>query len=192
MGNSRRNLAMFLIGCFALLLVGCATSSGDAGRAVAQVEVPGQKPAIPQARQDLAELSAAASRLQAQIDKQSAEYLKGSRKRFISAGSAEHHFAQYEADWRAKIEHVGNQNYPLEQGQYGNVRVTVSLRSDGTVESATIDRSSGHEILDRAALRIVELASPFAPFPPEIRKDTDLLVITRTWFFTAGGKVNAK
>jgi len=112
------------------------------------------------------------------------------KKQFVSSRS-ESRFTEYVRQWAAKIESVGNANYPDEaRGRlYGSVLVVVTLRPDGSVQSAEIDRSSGHEVLDRAALRIVQLASPFAPFPPEIRKDTDLLVITRTWYFSRGDKM---
>jgi len=65
----------------------------------------------------------------------------------------------------------------------------VTIRPDGSVESIDLDRSSGLKILDQAAFRIVQMAGPFAAFPESIRKDTDLLVITRTWFFAQGDKV---
>ncbi len=38
-------------------------------------------------------------------------------------------------------------------------------------------------MLNQAARRIVQLAAPFAPFPPDIARDTDILAITRTWNF---------
>jgi len=66
--------------------------------------------------------------------------------------------------------------------------MTVTLRADGKVEGVELDRSSGMKVLDDAAFRIVRLASPYAAFPPEIRRDTDLLVITRTWFFGRGDR----
>ena len=44
-------------------------------------------------------------------------------------------------------------------------------------------------MLDQAAFRIVQMAAPFAAFPAIIRKDTDMLVITRTWLFAQGDKV---
>jgi len=56
------------------------------------------------------------------------------------------------------------------------------------VDSIELDRSSGQKVLDDAAFRIVRMASPYALFPPQIRRDTDLLVITRTWFFGRGDK----
>ncbi|MGE5129335.1 MAG: energy transducer TonB [Sphingomonadaceae bacterium] len=140
---------------------------------------------------DLADLSLAAMKLQAQIDRRVEEYEKRPRKQFIGARATEYRFAQYEEDWRQKIERIGTLNYPAEaRGKlYGNLRLTVTIRPDGTVDSIELDRSSGLKALDRAAFKIVRMASPFAPFPPDIRKDTDLLVITRTWFFGQGDKI---
>jgi protein TonB len=140
---------------------------------------------------DLADLTLAAMRLQAQIDRQIEQYQKRPRKRFIGANAAEYRFAQYEEDWRVKIERVGTLNYPAEaRGRlYGNLRLTVTIRPDGSVDSIELDRSSGLKVLDAAAFKIVRMATPFAAFPPDIRRDTDLLVITRTWFFGQGDKI---
>jgi len=152
---------------------------------------PAEEPAPAVTGRDLADLSLAAMRLQAQIDRQIEEYQKRPRKKFIGARAAEYRFAQYEEDWRSKVERVGTLNYPPEaRGKlYGTLRLTVTLRPDGKVESIELDRSSGLKILDKAAFKIVRMASPFAAFPPEIRRDTDLLVITRTWFFGQGDKI---
>lgn len=140
---------------------------------------------------DLADLALAAMRLQAQIDKQIDEYQKRPRKKFIGANASEYRLAQYEEDWRAKVERVGTLNYPAEaRGKvYGNLRLTVTIRADGSVESVELDRSSGLKVLDAAAFKIVRMAGPYAAFPPVIRRDTDLLVITRTWFFGQGDKL---
>ena len=51
---------------------------------------------------------------------------------------------------------------------------------------ANVDPALGQKVLDVAATRIVEMASPYAPFPPEIKRDTDILYITRTWTFAPG------
>ena len=40
-------------------------------------------------------------------------------------------------------------------------------------------------------MRIVKMAAPYAPFPPDIRKDFDVIEITRTWTFTNGDQVRA-
>ena len=153
----------------------------------AVVEAPGAQPS----GRDLADLALAAMRLQAQIDRRIDEYQKRPRKKFIGANAAEYRFAQYEEDWRVKVERVGTLNYPAEaRGKiYGNLRLTVAIRPDGTVESIELDRSSGLKVLDAAAFKIVRMATPFAAFPPDIRRDTDLLVITRTWFFGQGDKI---
>jgi len=152
---------------------------------------PSEQPAPQPSGRDLADLALAAMRLQAQIDRQIQEYQKRPRKKFIGANAAEYRFAQYEEDWRAKVERLGTLNYPPEaRGKlYGNLRLTVTLRPDGNVESIELDRSSGLKVLDAAAFKIVRMASPFAVFPPNIRRDTDLLVITRTWFFGQGDKI---
>ena len=152
---------------------------------------PAEDPATQPSGRDLADLSLAAMRLQAQIDRQTEQYQKRPRKKFIGARAAEYRFAQYEEDWRVKIERVGTLNYPAEaRGRhYGNLRLTVTIRPDGSVESIELDRSSGLKVLDAAAFKIVRMATPFAAFPPNIRRDTDLLVITRTWFFGQGDKI---
>ena len=152
----------------------------------------GAEESVPQASgRDLADLALAAMRLQAQIDRQIEEYQKRPRKKFIGANAAEYRFAQYEEDWRVKIERVGTLNYPAEaRGRiYGNLRLTVTIRPDGSVQAIELDRSSGLKVLDAAAFKIVRMATPFAAFPPDIRRDTDLLVITRTWFFGQGDKI---
>lgn len=140
---------------------------------------------------DMADRSLAMLNLQAQIARQTKAYQERPIKRFIGASAREYRFAQYEEDWRAKVERVGTINYPAEaRGKiYGTLRLTVTIRPDGSVESIDLDKSSGLKVLDRAAFRIVQMAAPFAAFPADIRKDTDLLAITRTWFFAQGDKV---
>jgi periplasmic protein TonB len=151
------------------------------------IDNPGNQPS----GRDLADLSLAAMRLQAQIDRQIQEYQKRPRKKFIGARAAEDRFAFYEDAWRVKIERIGTVNYPAEaRGKhYGTLRLTVTIRPDGSVDSVELDRSSSLKVLDQAAFKIVKMATPFAAFPPEIRRDTDLLVITRTWFFGQGDKI---
>jgi protein TonB len=154
-------------------------------------QAPAEEPAAQLSGRDLADQSLAIMRLQAQIERQLDAYQKRPRKKFIGANAAEYRFAQYEEDWRVKIERVGSLNYPSEaRGRlYGNLRLTVTLRPDGSVEAIELDRSSGLKVLDDAAFKIVRMGARYAPFPPDIRRDTDLLVITRTWFFGQGDKI---
>jgi periplasmic protein TonB len=140
---------------------------------------------------DLAESALIIARMEAQIARQIEEYNKRPRKTFIGARTAEVRYALYVEDWRQKIERIGNLNYPESaRGRvYGSLRLTVSINSDGTLAAMDLERSSGYKILDAAAQQIVRLAAPYAKFPPDIRKETDILVITRTWHFARGDKV---
>jgi periplasmic protein TonB len=162
------------------------------GKVPADAQREASEEASPQVSgRDIAERSLAMLQLQAQIARQTQAYQERPRKRFIGANTREYRFAQYEEDWRAKIERIGTLNYPAEaRGKlYGTLQLTVTIRPDGQVDSIELNKSSGLKILDAAARRIVEMSAPFAAFPADIRKDTDLLVITRTWFFAQGDKV---
>ena len=88
--------------------------------------------------------------------------------------------------WRAQVEQVGNLNYPeaaRARRLSGDLVLSVSILPDGTIREISVVRSSGQKILDDAAVRIVNMAAPFDPFPEEIRRQTDLIHITRTWQF---------
>lgn len=141
--------------------------------------------------QDLATRALAIARLEAQISRQTEEYNKRPRKEFIGSRAREFRFAQYVEDWRLKVERIGNLNYPdSARGRvYGSLVLSVTIKADGGLESVEVQRSSGHQILDRAAERIVKMAAPYASFPASITRDTDVLVITRTWTFAQGDKL---
>ncbi len=111
---------------------------------------------------------------------------KRPKRKFISANTKEYRYAAYMEAWRAKVERVGNLNYPEEARRRklsGSLLLEVALNADGTINEMTIRRSSGQKILDDAAIRIVELAAPFAPFPQHVKQETDILHIIRTWQF---------
>lgn len=141
---------------------------------------------------ELVQRSLEAARLEAQISRDWDNYQKMPRRKFIGARTQEYRFARYVEDWRMKVEKVGNLNYPeaaKQQRLYGQLQLTVSIKADGSVESIEINRSSGQKVLDAAARRIVELAGPYSPLPENIRKDTDILSITRTWIFTSSDQL---
>ncbi len=143
---------------------------------------------------ELVQRSLDIARLKAQIAKDHNAYQKRPKRRFVGARTKEYRFARYVEDWRLKVERVGNLNYPEEARRgklYGNLQLTVGIRADGSLESIGINRSSGEKVLDEAAVRIVRLSgrNGFAPFPPEIRHDTDILHITRTWAFARSDKL---
>lgn len=144
---------------------------------------------------DLLQRSLEIVRLEAQISKNLEMYEKMPKRKFIGARTQEYRYAQYVEDWRAKVERIGNLNYPeiaRTKKIYGNLTLTVSIRSDGSVESIEISRPSGQRILDASAIRIVKLAAPYPPFPPDIAKETDILSITRTWTFTSTDRLEGE
>ncbi len=137
--------------------------------------------------QDVMSRALEIARLEAEIDKATDAYQKLPKRKFIGARTQEYRYARYIEDWRIKVERIGNLNYPeaaRNKNIHGSLQLTVSIRADGSLESVEVSRSSGQRILDAAAQRIVRLASPFSPLPPDIRKETDILSITRTWTFT--------
>ena len=147
-----------------------------------------QTPELPSAA-ELMQRTLEAVRLEAQIAKEMAAYEKRPKRRFVGARAEEYRFARYVEDWRLKVERIGNLNYPeaaRARKLYGSLLLTVGIRADGSLESVSLDRSSGEKILDLAAQKIVEMAAPYAVFPPDIRRDTDILYITRTWTFAPG------
>lgn len=142
---------------------------------------------------DLLESARAMARLEGEISKTTEEYSKRPRKKNIGVRTEEYRFAQYIESWRQKIERIGTLNYPeAARGKlYGSLVLTVSINAEGAVTRIEVNRSSGHKTLDDAARRIVQMASPYSPFPPDIRRDTDILEITRTWHFTQGDQLSA-
>ncbi len=142
---------------------------------------------------DLASSALAIARIEGQISRQMEEYNQRPRKKFIGARVEEYRFAQYVEDWRQKIERIGNLNYPdAAKGRlYGSLVLTVIIKANGDLERVEISRSSGKSLLDDAARRIVQMAAPYAAFPEAIRRDTDVLEITRTWTFTNADRLRS-
>ena len=129
--------------------------------------------------------------LEAKLDIQRQAYAKRPRiRRLTSVATRQSDDALYLHNWRAKIEAIGNLNYPekaKQQKLYGDLRMVVSLLPNGDIHSVKILESSGYKILDQAAIRIVHLAAPFDPFPQHMQRDVDVLEIIRTWRFQKNG-----
>lgn len=141
-----------------------------------------------------------ADMLSQQISEFSAEYNKSQttqarHPRMVYINSVNAHkykAAAYERDWQDKVERIGNLNYPDEarrQNLSGGLLLSVGIKADGSLHSIQVRRSSGHAVLDDAAMRIVRLAAPFAPFPPELKDEADVLVVTRTWKFLGDNRI---
>lgn len=169
-------------------VVTAETKTAEQAQEVTTVEQP-ETEAVTAA--ELMQQSMQVARLQPESDRREQWKSKLPRRRFISANTREYEYATYMAAWVAKVERVGNLNYPAElkeRGVAGDLLMTVGINTDGSVESIRIQRASGEADLDRAATRIVRLAAPYAPLPPEIAEDVDVLHITRTWRFSSGNR----
>jgi len=128
------------------------------------------------------------ARLAQEIQRESEQYAKRPKRKYISANTKEYEFAAYMRAWVARIERIGNLNYPDEarrQQLHGQLVLTVGLNRAGQIKSIDVIQSSGHKVLDDAAIRIVHLAEPF-PALPEDKEKVDELYITRTWQFLPG------
>lgn len=158
--------------------------------AAGEVQTPRVEPSPPrQAAVDAARILASQGLEVARLGDDSSSSARRQRRRAVSASTREFRYASYLDAWAKKVERIGNLNYPQaarEQGLYGSLVLHVAVRKDGSVESIRVVRSSGIELLDQAAIQIVELAAPFSPFPPEIAAETDVLDIIRTWQFMRG------
>lgn len=125
--------------------------------------------------------------LEARLYEEDQENARGARThRLTQASTKSAAEAAYLNTWREKVERIGNANFP-EAGIFGDLRLLVVLRDDGTLADVRVISSSGHSELDAAAERIVRLAAPFQPFPVEMRKRYDQLEILRTWKFSRKG-----
>ena len=70
------------------------------------------------------------------------------------------------------------------EGLTGSPTLEVSIEASGQLAEVVIRKSSGSKVLDQAALDILRRASPFDPFPEEIRADYDRLRFAYKWLFS--------
>ena len=136
---------------------------------------------------DLMEKRLEMARLAAEIAHESQAYAKRPKKKYISANTKEYAYAAYMAAWVARVERIGNLNYPDEARRlqlHGQLVMTVALDRSGKIKNIDVIESSGHKVLDAAAIRIVKLAAPFPRIPT--KEGVDELYITRTWQFLPG------
>jgi protein TonB len=146
-----------------------------------------QKPQLRGISPEVDRISQQLASLEAELDEQTRTYSSRPRVRRLTAASAKQAVdAAYLLDWRRRLEAVGNRYYPeasVRYGIYGDLRLLVVILQDGSLENIRVLSSSGYAVLDEAAIKIVRMAAPFAPFPPELAATTDKLEIIRTWQF---------
>lgn len=127
----------------------------------------------------------------AEINRRWQERQRRPRHKYMNANTREYKYAAYIAAWEAKVRRIGNLNYPeriKQMGLSGRVELDVAIRPDGSIHAIHILRSSGNELLDKAAVRAARLAAPFAPLPTHIRSETDVLHIARAWEYNISMK----
>jgi len=157
----------------------------SAADALSNTAVEQPEPAFPSAEQLMRQSMNMAS-IKPETNERREWQSKLPRRQFISANTKEYEFASYMSAWVAKVERVGNLNYPSELRRnklHGDLVLTVGINQNGTVESIDVMRSSGITEIDNAAISIVQMAAPYAPLPDNIAEKVDVLHITRTWRF---------
>ncbi|MDJ0940847.1 MAG: TonB family protein [Woeseiaceae bacterium] len=108
------------------------------------------------------------------------------RQLIVSADTSESNVAMYLDNWKRRIEAVGDEYFPQVgglEGLEGSPTLEVAIASSGELSEVVIRKSSGSAVIDKAALDILRRASPFDPFPAEIRDDYDTLRFAYKWLF---------
>ncbi|MGB2833870.1 MAG: TonB family protein [Methylotenera sp.] len=147
---------------------------------------------------NMADMTASAleiDKLEAAIAKKQDDYQKRPKRKELGARAQEYRFTMYEEVCRQKIEKFGNLNYPeamRDKNAFGKVLFSIDIKADGSIEKIVIKRSSGNKIFDEAAKNILQLAAPYPEFPPDIRKEFDVIGITRTMTFTREDTLQAE
>jgi len=116
------------------------------------------------------------------------QYNSRPRKHFDAPSAIANRYSGYVEAWRRAVEKVGSEHYPS-QGDYrpsGTLQATVTINAQGQLVDVVIDKPASDPLLNQAVRRILQIAGPFAPFPPSIASEIDQLVITRTWEFRPG------
>jgi protein TonB len=143
--------------------------------------------------QDLASSALDIVRLEAQLARRTEEYNKRPKRKAITARVREVVYAMYYTQWREKIERTGDLNYPeAAKGKAYSLMMTVSVKDDGSIEKVQIDRSSGMQVIDQAALNIVKMAAPFSRFPAQMSEKYQVFDIVATWTFTRSDKLTTE
>ncbi|TNF37840.1 MAG: energy transducer TonB [Gammaproteobacteria bacterium] len=135
-----------------------------------------------------------AARLAQELSLEFQEYSQKPKEKFINARTKEYVAASYMRDWVDRVERLGNADYPdeaIRKKLSGTLILDVVINADGTLRALDLRKSSGHQILDDAAKRIVKMASPFSPFPAQLQQQADVIHITRSWEFLSSNELRS-
>ena len=131
-----------------------------------------------------------AAKLAAEISNTIEQQASIERTKYLNSSTKAFTPAKYMRQWIDRVERVGNLNYPDQarrQKLSGTLILDVVINADGELVKTDLRQSSGHQILDDAAKRIVKLAAPYAAFPKKLRAEADVIHITRSWEFLNSG-----
>jgi protein TonB len=171
--------------------------TADRARLKTQITPGDRRPQVPDAvtAAELIPPSQEIARLAAEISQRVENSARQKPDKYITASTRESVAAAYLDAWRMKVERVGNLNYPDEARRAnlsGDLMLDVAINVDGSLHSVKVVRSSGYRVLDEGAVRIVQMAAPYASLPQSIRKETDVLHILRTWVFEDGRRLETR
>ncbi|MCK5718615.1 MAG: TonB family protein [Thiomargarita sp.] len=126
------------------------------------------------------------SNIQAELSDKIEDYSKRPRRKFINSSTKEDKYAAYMYKWCKTVEKRGTEYYRKQdnlQNIAGVLILDVAINSDGTVREINIAKPSKHQLINEAVRRIISETPAFMPFSQEIKAETDILHITRTWNF---------
>lgn len=122
------------------------------------------------------------------------EYSQKPKEKYLTSRTREYIAASYMRQWVDRVERLGNADYPdaaIRNKLSGTLILDVVINSDGTLKEINMRRSSGHQVLDDAAKRIVRMSSPFEPFPAKLQQQADIIHITRSWEFQSNNRLRS-
>lgn len=127
-------------------------------------------------------------RLEKKLEASSKALSKKPNKLRLTSKTKQYAAAAYHEAWRKKVERIGNLNYPQQAKRNrinGQLILSVDINPDGSVppDGIIISQSSGHKVLDDAAIKIVRLSAPFSAVPENVLQGHDMITIIRTWKF---------
>lgn len=149
----------------------------------------GQPDQAPEAEQRMLPSTSNAIEILGRLDTSTAVPDAQPRELLISANTRESRIATYLSTWKSKVEQVGTLHFPLVASQTATARypvLEVAINADGALREVVVRSSSGQVDLDQAAMQILRLAAPFAPFPEGLRADYDVLRFAYEWRFSEG------
>ena len=126
------------------------------------------------------------ARLAEELDNKIEYQSNTAKTKFLNSSTKEFVPAQYMHQWISRVERIGNLNYPdraRREKLNGTLILDVVINANGKLVKTDLRRSSGHQLLDDAAKRIVQLAAPYSPFPKKLKEVADVIHITRSWEF---------